>query len=71
MNEISVVNWKRRTYMVGGAIGLSLGLLSAYLLIRAADERGGEQPRVKTGEAVRLGLSALGLIRQIAAVGDR
>jgi hypothetical protein len=57
---------------IGGVVGALLGLGAAYLYVRAAEEaRGGEPPQVETGDAVRVGLSLLGLVRMITELGGR
>ncbi len=67
------LDWKTQTYLIGAIIGLALGLLSAYLFIRAAEENmKGEKPRkVGTGDAMKLVLSVLTLVRQIADIGAK
>lgn len=56
------------TYLVGGALGMLLGVLTAYLYRRTAKENnGGSAPRpISTGELFRLALAAVALIRQIS-----
>ncbi|MBN1966882.1 MAG: hypothetical protein JW910_19675 [Anaerolineae bacterium] len=65
--------WKRQAYLIGAAIGLVLGLLSAYLFVRAAGETTDQSKpyRVGTGDAMRLTLAVLGLVRQIAELGGK
>lgn len=60
--------WKSRTYLVGGAVGLGLGLLSAYLFARSAQENNPDAApaHVGTGDILRIGLATLTLIRQVA-----
>jgi hypothetical protein len=66
-------NWKTRAYLIGAAIGLLLGLLSAYLYVRASEEDINQSgaKKVKTGDAMKLTLSVLGLVRQIAELGSK
>lgn len=64
--------WKRQAYLIGAFAGVVLGLLAAYLFVRAANEGDSENPgRIKTGDAMRLTLAVLGLIRQIAELGGK
>lgn len=66
--------WRPRVFLLGGLLGALLGLLSAYLYVRAAEERyGGAKPpeAPDTGDAVRLGTALLGIIRTIAEWGSR
>ncbi|MCK6577185.1 MAG: hypothetical protein L6Q98_03660 [Anaerolineae bacterium] len=62
---------RSQTYLLGAAAGLLFGLLSAYLYNRAAGESQvppGTQ-RVKSGELIALGLTVLGLVRQVSEMG--
>jgi hypothetical protein len=57
---------------MGAAVGSLLGLLSAYLYARAAEEdaeRLGKPQRVQTGDMLGLGLALLAVVRQIAELG--
>jgi hypothetical protein len=65
-------DWRPRVFVLGGLIGAVLGLLSAYLFVRATEEAGKDAPGTPaTGDAVRLGASLLGIIRTIAEWGTR
>ncbi len=66
--------WRTRTLMMGGMIGAVLGLLSAYLYLRAAEETHepgeapeGPQPR----DAAKLGVALLAIVRTIAEWGRK
>lgn len=64
--------WKTRAYVVGIAAGTLFGLLSAYLYTRAAEDdaaKHGKPARIATGEVVGLGLTLLGVVRQITEMG--
>ncbi len=67
------LDWKTQIYIIGAVVGLLLGLLSAYLYVRAAKENSrAEKPKkVSTGDAMKLSLSLLTLIRQIAELGAK
>jgi hypothetical protein len=63
-------NWKMRTYLAGAAAGLIIGLLSAYFFARASEENGKESPaRIRTMDALKLGVALLGILRQITDLG--
>jgi hypothetical protein len=67
-------SWRTRIMLAGGIIGTVLGVLSAYLYVRAAEEAyGGEAPpeAPKTSDAVRLGISLLSIVRTITDWGKR
>lgn len=61
---------KTRVYVVGGIAGLALGMLSAYLYARSAEEHGFAQPeRIKTMDALKLAVALLAIIRQVTDLG--
>jgi len=65
-------NWRTRTDLIGGLLGLMIGLLSAYLYARAAEENKALQPgRIKTMDALRLSVALLAIVRQITDLGAR
>jgi hypothetical protein len=53
-----------KTLILGGVLGAFTGLSAAYLLVQRADREGSE-PKVGTGEGIKLGLLVLGLLRQV------
>jgi hypothetical protein len=63
------LDWRRRTFLIGGVVGALLGLGAAYIYINAAEESG-ETPELTPGTAVTIGLSLLALLRQVAAIGE-
>ena len=55
--------------MVGGAlIGALTGLGAAYLLVRRSEETG-EDLAITPTDGVRIGLTLLGLLRQVSLLG--
>ncbi len=70
--SMSESNGNGQTYLIGAAVGLVLGLLAAYLFLRAAGENpGGPRRQIPTMDLLKLVLAVLGLIRQIAEAGKR
>ncbi len=68
------VGWRQRILIIGGVLGAVIGVLSALFYIRAAEESNqeGETPEAPTaGDAVRLGLSLLTIMRTITEWGQR
>jgi len=63
MNEDG--NWKSRTLILGGLIGALTGLGMAILLVRRAEQQG-ERLKLGTGEGMKIGMTLLGLLRQIS-----
>jgi hypothetical protein len=61
-------SWKVRVLIAGGIIGALLGLGAGFLYVRVAEESGGPK-NVSTGEAVKLAIAALGVVRQVSQLG--
>jgi len=61
--------WKTKTLLVGSLIGALVGVGAAYLLVQRA-EREDRSVHVGTGEGIKLGLLALGMLRQVAQLGE-
>ena len=57
--------WTTQVLVIGAVVGALTGLGGAYLLIQRARRRS-EPPR----EGLRLGLLLMGLLRQVAMLGD-
>jgi hypothetical protein len=62
--------WKTKALVLGGLIGALLGMGTTYLLAQRA-EREGETLKLGTGEGIRLGMLALGMLRQVASLGEK
>ncbi len=62
-------NWKIKVLLIGGVVGVLTGLGAAYLLIQRS-ERDQTVPQLTAGEGVKLGLLVMGLLRQVALLGD-
>lgn len=65
MNE----NWKTRLLISGALIGGLIGLATAFLLARAAEEQGDGPPQIKTMDAIRIAAGVVGTMRGVAALG--
>ena len=63
--------WKTRTLILGALVGAILGVGTAYLLNRTAEESGGGPPQITTGDAVKAAIGIVGVMRGIASLGDR
>ena len=74
MEQRSGLDWRTRLMLLGGIAGALFGVSAAYLYVRSVEaEQGGAAlaPRpVKPTAAVSVGLSLLGLLRQIAGLGQ-
>jgi hypothetical protein len=66
--EITATNPKPKILIIGGLIGAVMGLGAAYLLIQRA-EREHRTPSLTPTEGIKLGLVALGAMKQFAQLG--
>lgn len=57
--------------IVGGVVGALIGVGTAYLLARTAEESGGGPPKITTSDAIKSTIGIVGLVRGIASLGDR
>lgn len=62
-------DWQNKILISGAVIGALVGVSGAYLLIQNAEKRG-QQVEVTTGRGLRLGLLLIGLLRQVAQLGE-
>ena len=67
-------NWRARIFIVGGAVGTLLGVVSAYLYARAVEEEAeknrGEIKPIATRDMLGLSVALIGLIRIITELGS-
>ena len=65
------MTWKNKALLLGGFFGALAGLGAALLYIRSVEDSGEGQPRrIGTGEALKLGMATLGLIKQVSKLAD-
>ncbi len=64
-------NWQTKVLLAGGLIGAVVGLVTSWLLVRTARETRGGPPAITTGDAIKVGVTTIGLVRAIAALGDK
>ncbi len=66
-------DWKMRTTLIGSALGAIAGVAAALVFIRRSEETGEPPSLHKTdpGLILAAGVTLLGLLRQIADMGDR
>ncbi len=62
-------NRKTTTLLIGAAVGAMVGLTAAYLLIQRT-EKENKNLQIGAGEGIKLGLLVLGLLRQVAQLGE-
>ena len=68
-SEIKDESWRSKTLLVGAFLGALTGLVAAYLLVQRA-EREETSLDLTAGEGIKLGLLLLGLLRQVAQLGE-
>ena len=65
------MTWKNKALLLGSIIGALAGLGSALLYIRSVQDSGVEEPnRVSTGDALKMGLAVVGLVKQVSSLAD-
>ena len=64
-------DWERRVVVAGGILGAFAGVVTSLLLIRTSREAHAGPPAINTSDAFKVGITAIGLVRSIAALGER
>jgi hypothetical protein len=62
-------NWKVKALLIGVGLGALTGLGAAYLLVNRA-ENAETSPELSPGEGIKIGLMLLGVLRQVAQLGE-
>ncbi|MCA9900098.1 MAG: hypothetical protein H6654_13240 [Ardenticatenaceae bacterium] len=71
MNQENLdTNWKTKLLLIGAASGALLGIGTAYLLARSAENNQGGPPEISTKDLLSTGIAIIGVIRGIASLGD-
>lgn len=63
-------NWKQKTLVIGGVVGLLSGLVAAYIFIQRAEFED-DRPKITAGEGVKVGLGVLTVLRTISDLATR
>jgi hypothetical protein len=70
LTEMNDDNWKMTSYIIGGIVGATVGMVTAVMLVRNSDKRHEGPPDIEITEVLKLSIAAIGLVRGIAALGD-
>jgi hypothetical protein len=62
-------NWKTKTMIIGGVLGLVSGLFAAFLLIQRSDQKQ-QKPQLNAKDGVKVGMGLLGVLKLISDMGD-
>jgi hypothetical protein len=66
------MNSRNKALIIGGLVGSALGVLAAWLYIRAPrEEEEAPSKAVPPGKMFKLGLSIMEVLRQVATLGER
>lgn len=68
-SESGTENWKIKIMVVGALLGAVLGAGAAMLLIQRAEGEDGKVS-VSAGDGLKIGATAVALLRQVAALGE-
>jgi hypothetical protein len=60
---------QQKALIIGTVVGALIGAGAAYLLIQNA-EREGRSVSISAGDGVKLGVTLMALLRQVAALGE-
>jgi hypothetical protein len=59
-------------YLIGTVLGVVLGFLAAHLYVQSVEENNaGVRPQLESGDAIKLGLLAVTVLRQITDLGAK
>ncbi len=59
-------------YFIGALLGLAAGFIGAHMYVQSVEENNaGVRPKLETGDALRLGMTAITVFRQITDLGAR
>jgi hypothetical protein len=66
------MNSRNKALIIGGLVGSALGVLAAWIYMRTAREEETAPPKaIPPGKMVKLGLSIMEVLRQVATLGEQ
>ena len=63
------MNWKQKTFLVAGLLGLLTGLGTAYFIVQRAELQE-SPPSLNAGDGLKLGALLIGALRQISQIAE-
>ena len=63
-------NWRTKTFVFGGLIGLMAGLLASFIMIQQSEKKH-ITPALSAMDGVKLGLGLLTFMRLISEINNR
>ena len=70
MDEMEFENWKKKVLITGGVVGVAIGLLTAFMLVRSAEKNGHRTPEVRPTDLLGTAIAIIGVVRGIASLGN-
>jgi gas vesicle protein len=71
LEETTVNSWRTKVMLIGAVAGAAVGLGTAYLLARTAEEESNGPPRISTADALKASVSIIGVVRGIASLAKQ
>jgi len=65
------MNLRNKALIIGGLVGGALGVLAAWIYMRTAKEEEAAPKAIPPGKMVKLGLSIMEVLRQVATLSER
>ncbi len=63
-------SWKKKTYLLGGIIGLLAGILASFIIVQQAEKKQ-TAPALTANDGVKLSLGLLTFMRLISDVSNK
>ncbi len=62
--------WKKKVLAISAVSGVGLGLLTGFLMVRAAEKNQGNPPDLSPTDLLGTAIAIIGVVRGIATLGD-
>ena len=65
------MTWKNKALLLGVSFGALSGLGAALLYIRSVEDIGGEEPsKIGTGDALKMVIGVINLVKQVSSLAN-